>query len=301
MKKVLYTLLMLVVLMSLSSCKNSAEEKSVPDSEEDKNTQCEYSTDDESMLARGKDCYMHCKYDEAFKYFSQAAKLGNVEAKYYLALCYYYGNGEYKDEEKAVSMLDSLATNGYLIAYSKLGGLYENGLNGIAENKNIAQTYYKKSFPAIKEYAEKGDVLSQYRLGFCYFYGCGVEKDEDKATRWFRKAAEQDCAFAQTGLGNCYSEGVGVLPDKAEAVKWWRKAANQGDSQAQCLLGTSYLDGYGVEQDYNEAVKWLRKSAEQGYAPSLNLLGTCYKYGVGVSQDYQTAAIYYRKAQIKGM
>ena len=135
--------------------------------------------DEASMLAQGKDYYMHHKFDDAYNLFSQAAELGNQEAKYYMALSYYNGSND-KDEKKLMSIMESLATNGYLMAYYHLGTMYEKGLCAIEENEILAQTYYKKAFPAIKENAEKGDALCQFRLGGCHSNGRGVEKDETK-------------------------------------------------------------------------------------------------------------------------
>ena len=56
------------------------------------------SSDVNSMLAQGKDYYIHCKYDEAFKCFSQAADSGNVEAIYNVAVFYLNGYSVDKDE-----------------------------------------------------------------------------------------------------------------------------------------------------------------------------------------------------------
>ena len=73
-------------------------------------------------------------------------------------------------------------------------------------------------------------------LGYCYFNGKGVSKDESEAVRWYRKAAEQGDADAQANLGYCYLHGKGVSKDEAEAVRWYRKAAEQGLEKAKVKL-----------------------------------------------------------------
>ncbi len=43
------------------------------------------------------------------------------------------------------------------------------------------------------------------------------------------KAAEALCQ-----IGRCYETGDGVGKDEAKAVKWYRMAAEQGSAQARC-------------------------------------------------------------------
>ena len=45
--------------------------------------------------------------------------------------------------------------------------------------------------------AEQGDASAQFNLGFMYATGEGVPKDDAKAVKWFRLAAEQGHAQAR--------------------------------------------------------------------------------------------------------
>lgn len=87
-------------------------------------------------------------------------------------------------------------------------------------------------FSAIK----LNDAEAQYKLGVCYYYGRGVEEDEEEAAKWYRKAAEQGYAVAQFMLGECYYDGEGVEQDREEAVKWYKKAVEHGNVEAQNAL-----------------------------------------------------------------
>ena len=89
-------------------------------------------------------------------------------------------------------------------------------------------------------------------------------KNYAEAVKWYTKAAEQGHSDAQYKLGWRYQLGQGVEKNQIEAFKWWKKAAEQGDAQAQLNLGICYERGEGVEKDLTEAVKWYRKAAEQG-------------------------------------
>ena len=57
-----------------------------------------------------------------------------------------------------------------------------------------------------------------------------------------------------------------------KATHWYKKAAEQGDKTAQFNLGICYCDGKGVKKDYNEAEYWLTKAAKQGHESAKNAL-----------------------------
>jgi TPR repeat protein len=77
---------------------------------------------------------------------------------------------------------------------------------------------------------------AQYNLGICYANGEGVAKDQVKAAKWYRKAAEQNHAKAQFNLGGCYVNGEGVAKDYVEAYKWYLLSAKQGDEEAKKFI-----------------------------------------------------------------
>ncbi len=56
------------------------------------------------------------------------------------------------------------------------------------------------NFESLKEAAEQGDGCSQYQLGFRYSFGEGIKQNDEKATKWFRKATEQGVEGAEKVL-----------------------------------------------------------------------------------------------------
>ena len=148
--------------------------------------------------------------------------------------------------------------------------------------------------------AEQGDAETQFLLGFAYWYGMRVDKDQREAVRWFRKAAEQGDADAQNYLGLAYWNGEGVDKDQREAVRWYRKAAEQGNATAQFLLGNAYDFGKGVDKDQREAARWYRKAAEQEHAYAQYFLGLAYWNGEGVDKDKREAVRWWRQAAEQG-
>ena len=135
------------------------------------------------------------------------------------------------------------------------------------------------------KYAESGDADSQNVVGACYFDGKIIDKDEVKATAWFRRSANQGYAKGQYNLGESYKNACGVVQDLTEAAKWFRKAADQGLVEAQIKLATLYNNGTGVTKNEVEAVNWFSKAAHQGNAEAQTKLGISYVIGQGVSKN----------------
>ena len=136
---------------------------------------------------------------------------------------------------------------------------YDLGVQAFdAKQYEAAAEHYRKA-------AELGHSGGQNALGYCYYYGLGVERDYEKAVEWYRKAAEQGNRKAQYNMGVCCASGNGVIKDQVKAAEWYRKSAEQGWANAQFNLGMRYASGNGVEADEAEAERWLRLAAEHGH------------------------------------
>ena len=148
--------------------------------------------------------------------------------------------------------------------------------------------------------ALSGGAEAQFVLGEQYADGRGVTRDEAKAARWWRLAAENGMALAQVRLGRLYLKGGGVPEDYAEAKKWFEKAAEQGVAAAQNSLGVIYAKGIGVPAEPGAAAAWYLKAAEQGDAAAQVNLGRALFLGRGVAADRAEAVRWYVKAADAG-
>jgi TPR repeat protein len=74
-----------------------------------------------------------------------------------------------------------------------------------------------------KDKTAQAEVL--YNLGDHYWYGFGVEEDNDEALKYYRKAAELGHADAMNAIAWCYSQGYGVERNLDASYKWYKKAA----------------------------------------------------------------------------
>lgn len=150
--------------------------------------------------------------------------------------------------------------------------------------------------------AEAGKVESQWNLGRLYNTGGlgGVQLDEAKAAKWFRKAGEAGHAEAALAYGEMLFNGKGVAENSQEAGKWFRVAAEKGIPKAMYLWGTLVELGHGTQQDAPAAFAWFRKAADGGETRAFSSLGDMYSEGRGVAANAEEAAMWYRKGMEAG-
>ena len=231
-------------------------------------------------------------YEKAIELYKKAAEQGNLVAQYNLALKYEWGQGVEQNYEEAAEWYKKAAEQNYTFAQNNLGTLYRLG-KGVKQDFEEAIKWYKKA-------AEQGSDMAQNNLGYMYDVGNGVEQNYEEAVKWYRKAAEQGNAAAQNNLGLMYYWGKGVEEDNKKALEWYRKAAEQGNTDAQNNIGIMYENGYGVKKNYKKALEWYRKAAEQGNDVAQKNLGNLYYNGEKVEQNYEEAVKWYRKAAEQG-
>ena len=68
---------------------------------------------------------------------------------------------------------------------------------------------------------------AESKLGDCYFYGNGVDKNYYEAVKWYEKGAEYFDVDALVGLADCYSTQDCGFRDLAEAKKWIEAAREE--------------------------------------------------------------------------
>ena len=102
-----------------------------------------------------------------------------------------------------------------------------------------------------------------------------VQKDYEKAYKWYLKAAEQGDKRAQFCLAEMYRKGQGTSKNEEKALQYYKESANQGYAKAQNELGNYYYD----RENYKAALKWYDDAANQGNADTEYSLGLIYYKG----------------------
>lgn len=128
-----------------------------------------------------------------------------------------------------------------------------------------------------------GCAVGMLMWGLTLRHGWGVPKDEPRAFKWLKRAAEHAVVDLQHGstksgrdavknelvlavyeVGQCFFQGWGVPRDKAMGVSYFQTAAQLGDPDAQQDLAFCLANGKGCKKDRKAAAKWYRAAAAQG-------------------------------------
>jgi len=186
-------------------------------------------------------------FGKALPMLMQLAVQGVAEAQYKLGVMHQKGDGVNKDYRTAALWFQKAALKDHPKAQYNLGLLYKDGL-GVEVDHRQAIAWWERAAKQghanaqhnlviiCKKHAEKGDPVSQHKLGRMYFRGVGVPFDRVEAFNLFKQAAEASYPPALYWLGLCYEGGFGVAADEVEAVKCLDKAAEFGIREAATKL-----------------------------------------------------------------
>lgn len=200
------------------------------------------------------------------------------------------------------------------------------------QERNLKNVALKK----INEMVDAGDAEAINELAYRYFYGEGIEKNQEKAFELWANASLMGNIKATYNVALCFLNGEGTYKDEKQAFNILNRLANEkGHIKSIFYLGEIYHFGLGVDVDYEKAMFYYKetlkkdphnlrakyciayayyagtgveKSYEQAYKMFYDLvhkdnyeeaafhLGECYYLGRSVQQDYQKAFEYFNRA-----
>lgn len=158
---------------------------------------------------------------------------------------------------------------------------------------------YEESLLPLMQAAEKGYVKAQNRLGYMYWEGKNLPKNDSMAAKWYLKAAEQNYDSAQVNLAYLYEKGFGVAKNDTIALKWYLKAAEKANAMAQIQLGFIYAEGKCVTKDTARAIEWFLKAKDSGNAYAEAVWGFMHYKGFLVPENDSIAFFFFQKAAKK--
>lgn len=136
--------------------------------------------------------------------------------------------------------------------------------------------------PVLEEATRGNSEFSAHGvLGYCHYYGVGVETNKKKAKELFRKGCD-----AGDGM-SMYAMGI-VNYEKGRydtAVTLFTKAAKLGNSGGSFWLGLCYWFGSGVSSDENKCIQLSSEAAEAGNEEAETMLAVYSRLGVGMGRD----------------
>lgn len=233
--------------------------------------------------------YLKAGDDE--KYISsleRAAEFRCKEAEYDLAVCYENGsNGLYQDRYYASELYYRSAEDGYAPALYLRGLSYYNQKSYY--NYSSAIDYLEKA--AAQDHAEACNLL-----GLCYFKGeCGVNKDFGKALEYYQKAV--DLGYLDVpyyNIGRVYQVGDNQIPqDYKKSFSYFQLSAKYKNPLAYIRMADYYRDGTGVKKDLKVALVNYELAAQAGNQNGLYNAAVFYFNGWGTNKNYEKAAKYF--------
>lgn len=223
----------------------------------------------------------------AMTYALTAYDRGCTEAVYPIALMYMYGMGVERDFTAAASWLMKGVMQGNALCLYQMGQLQE--MSGGPNANQIAKQYYMRSadqgslsaclragemleglhnYHDMFRYALKaacmGSEIGYDRLGQCYEYGRGVEKNAVCAQVMYALAIRKGSVDAMNHLAHFYISGSGGTRNVTMGVHLYERALEKGSVSAALYLGELYERGRDVEKNMDRAIELYRYAASYG-------------------------------------
>lgn len=244
----------------------------------------------EDRFALGKRAAAAAEHAIAANIYFIAAREGDPEAAYELALCFEKGLGVPKSQSEAYRRFELAAEGGYAKAYLRLAEYQKDGILG-DKNGLKALEYYKKA-------ADGGNAEGAFAVGEAYRYGTLADTDLALALHFYTRAASFGHEKAKEreneirdAISVMYEQGRAAVREGnyAEGARRFKLSADMGHAAAACFFGALCAEGVGVAKDTRLAVHYYRKAAELGNLDAIYRLGIAYAEGTGVNRDFKAA------------
>jgi TPR repeat protein len=225
----------------------------------------------------------------AFIWYRRAAENEHAAAQHHISKVYLLGNAfTEEDTWLGILWLQKSARGHCPQAQYDFAMLY---LEGKVIAKNVANALYWAELAAQNDY-----IYAILFLAKCYEEGVIVEKDENKAKNYYRKAAKLGNTDSMLKLATLLSKGTN--DNKREAIKWYRKLAQDGYSIAYYLLAELLNH---VSNNQAEALTWYLQAADEGYTKAQFEVGMRLKEGLyGCKIDIPKSMAYFKLAAVSG-
>ncbi|HET7539865.1 MAG TPA: toll/interleukin-1 receptor domain-containing protein [Polyangiaceae bacterium] len=149
----------------------------------------------------------------------------------------------------------------------------------------------------VRSLAWRGFPPAQAMLGDLYQSGNSLQRDFERASRWYMLSAHRGNADAQFELAQLISSGKVRGGTEAHVERLYERAASQGHEGAEfCIAELAYRRAY-----YDQALKLLEtihsNTSHRYWCEAVSILRTMYWRGEGVEQN----ATYVRHLKYEGV
>ncbi len=239
---------------------------------------------------------------KAINFYTKAFKNGDRRSSSILASIYGFGHGEIKrDISKQIEWLnrgiDSNDTD-CMVEMAKLC---------LSEDSTYQDIYnQERAIELFKKAAKRGSGEANNQLGWLYYEGKNVEKDDEKSFTYYKEATKLKSEDGAFHLGFAYIDGVGCEKDLKKGIETWKLAVVYGSGSAANNLFCYYNNGaFGGKKDAidkKKAKDYLLRAAELNSAMGCFNLGKEYFSGNNLMEKNDSQAfIYIKKAADAGV
>eukprot|EP00930_Biecheleria_cincta_P095727 TRINITY_DN87663_c0_g1_i1.p1 TRINITY_DN87663_c0_g1~~TRINITY_DN87663_c0_g1_i1.p1 ORF type:complete len:310 (+),score=87.22 TRINITY_DN87663_c0_g1_i1:95-1024(+) len=217
-----------------------------------------------------------------------AARAGDAQAQLQLGMEYFHGSRRtLAKPAEAMHWLNSAADAGNTEAMVFLAKLLRVGSKEM--DRDLHRSFQLSKQAAAKGHAEGMDLLAEAYFNNMEVGYLSKKKRDQLAVKWLKKAATKDAFRAQVQLADAYREGKLVERDGERAVKWYLKAAANADKLSQSsrtvspeatqmiqkvhmTLGQMFYKGHGAKKNATAALEHLSRAADLGSQPAARIL-----------------------------
>lgn len=137
--------------------------------------------------------------------------------------------------------------------------------NGLGSERKIAENLfdegrYEEAFAKFDNLAKSGDIVSKRLVAWMYHRGEGVNKNIERAEKWYRSAVDNGDTQSAYWLAILLNESG----DSVQANKFLAVAADRNYAPAIYSLAVSHMRGRGVAQDAHKGLLLLETAAKLG-------------------------------------
>ena len=220
---------------------------------------CDKVFEEANTLRKSEEKDLNSDYcQELFCKLQVCARMGDKRCQNELGAWYHYGIGTSKNQDLALEWFYKSAILGYASAYKNIVLIYDQ------EDVDVAGKPVEKVFEYFENAAQNGDAEDKYFFGLCYYYGIGININDELAFYWLNESAKQGDDGAMNSLGGFYHEGMGVDTSIEKAILSYTKAAQLGNKSSMKHLIKLFEKREGIEYFGDEQYDIFVKAAQMG-------------------------------------
>lgn len=227
---------------------------------------------------------------KALSYLRKSAIQNNPLAQFTLGVMHERGKGVDPDPVNSLKWFYIAAEAGHKQAQVITKELRANvTTKQVLAAQNLAK-YFNDAVMLYKASIVKKNPEWQFKLGYLFDEGLGVDKDHTEAAHWYKLASDQKYDLAHLALGKLYVAGLGVERDAMQAVDLFNVCSYNWNPDGHYHLGLAYETASGVTQNLEEAYKLYLLAAEQDHELALLRLGLMFRTGINIKSKFTEAA-----------